>query len=226
MKKIILLTTILMSISTLSFAQFSLPTLPYAYNALEPYIDAETMKIHYNNHHATYVNNLNKALEKYPDYQKWSLDQLIRNINSLPADIQTAVRNNGGGHYNHSLFWTILAPANTTSMSTSLREKLIRDFGSIENFMSEFEKAATGRFGSGWAWLAKDNNGKLFITSTANQDNPIMTFAERRGTPVLGIDVWEHAYYLNYQSKRADYIKAFWKVVNWNEVEKRINETL
>lgn len=224
MKKIILSLATFMCISTLAFSQFSLPPLPYSYSALEPYIDTQTMKIHYNNHHAAYVNNLNKTLEKYPAFQEWSLDELIRSLDKLPNDIQTAVRNNGGGHYNHSLFWTVLAPPNTVNMTTTLREKIIRDFGSVEDFKVEFEKAALGRFGSGWAWLVVDNMGTLRITSTANQDNPTMPLGEKKGVPVLGLDVWEHAYYLKYQSKRADYIKAFWEVVNWIEVERRINK--
>ncbi|MCC8144942.1 MAG: superoxide dismutase [Bacteroidales bacterium] len=204
-------------------AQFSLPVLPYSYDALEPYIDSETMNIHYNNHHATYVKNLNEALAKHPELQNRSIEELIRDINSLPSDVRTAIRNNGGGHYNHTLFWSILAPAGSTQMSANLRQAIERDFGSVDAFKKQFEEAASGRFGSGWAWLIKDNNGRLQITSTPNQDNPIMSVAEMRGTPILGLDVWEHAYYLKYQSKRADYIKAFWDVVNWNEVERLFN---
>lgn len=221
MKKTILL--VLIGLLPLCvFAQFSLPALKYSYNALEPFIDSTTMWIHYNNHHATYVNNLNKAIEKYPELQKKSVEELVKDLDKLPTDIQTAVRNNGGGHYNHTLFWALLAPAGTTSISTKVEKALIKDFGSVETFKTEFAKAATGRFGSGWAWLVQDNSGKLFITSTANQDNPLMPFAEVKGTPILALDVWEHAYYLKYQNKRADYIKNFWNVVNWNKVTERL----
>lgn len=223
MKRIILsLSVIFLVILSLS-AQYSLPKLSYSYSALEPYIDSTTMYIHYNNHHAAYVNNLNAALKNYPELQKKSLAELLQNINILPVEIQTAVRNNGGGHYNHTLFWSLLAPPNSTKMSKKLKKELERNFQSIDNFKAEFEKAATGRFGSGWAWLIKDNNDKLQIISTPNQDNPIMPFAEVKGTPILTLDVWEHAYYLKYQSKRADYIKAFWEVVNWVEVEKLLS---
>lgn len=204
-------------------AQYSLPSLPYAYDALEPYIDTQTMNIHYNNHHATYVKNLNEALSKYPDLQTMPLTDLLKNINSLPADIQVAVRNNGGGHYNHSLFWTLLTPAGSSKMSDRLEALIKKNFGSTDNFMKEFEKAATGRFGSGWAWLIKEPNGTLRIISTPNQDNPIMSVAEIKGNPILALDVWEHAYYLKYQSKRADYIKAFWEIVNWDRVEELLD---
>lgn len=204
-------------------AQYTLPPLPYSYDALEPSIDSQTMNIHYNNHHATYVKNLNEALANYPELQKKELTELIRDINSLPADIRTAVRNNGGGHYNHSLFWTILSPEGSNPISNKFKRTLEENFGSVEAFKKQFEEAASGRFGSGWAWLIKDENGKLHITSTPNQDNPLMSVAEKKGIPLLGLDVWEHAYYLKYQSKRADYIQSFWKIVNWNEVEKRFN---
>lgn len=200
-------------------AQHSLPKLAYSYDALEPYIDSETMNIHYNNHHAAYVNNLNAALADYPDLQKMELTELLQNLDKLPKEIQTTVRNNGGGHYNHTLFWSILAPAGKTKISDKLKSELEKNFGSVEKFKEEFAKAATGRFGSGWAWLIKDKSGKMKIISTANQDNPIMSTAEIQGAPILALDVWEHAYYLKYQSKRADYIKAFWEVVNWEEVE-------
>ena len=223
MKRLFLLLTTALIIQGPLFSQFSLPKLSYAYDAFEPYIDKETMNIHYNNHHAAYVKNLNTALADYPDLQKKSLEYLVQNLGLLPADIQTAVRNNGGGHYNHSLFWTILAPAGTSRISDKFKKEIEKNFGSMATFQSEFEKAATGRFGSGWAWLIKDNNGKLKITSTPNQDNPLMSDAKDKGLPLLGLDVWEHAYYLNYQSRRADYIKAFWNIVNWKEVEKRFD---
>lgn len=220
MKRYLILAMVITSSISLVLAQFKLPDLPYKYNALEPYIDSTTMYIHYNSHHAAYCSNLNKALEKYPELYKKSALELIQNINSLPVDIQTVVRNHGGGFYNHNLFWAMLAPAGTTNISSKMEKILITNFGSVENFKAEFEKAATSRFGSGWAWLIKDGNGKLSITTTANQDSPMMTSAEIKGKALLTLDVWEHAYYLKYQSKRASYIKAFWNVVNWTEVEK------
>ena len=207
-----------------SFGQYKLPELPYKYNALEPYIDSTTMRIHHDLHHATYVSNLNKALEKYPELYTKSVEELIANFTELPKEIQTAVRNNGGGVYNHTFFWNIMAPAGSTTMSSKLEKILTDKFGSIESFKAEFEKAALGRFGSGWAWLVKDQQGDLKIVSTPNQDNCLMPNSELKGKPVLCIDVWEHAYYLKYQNKRAAYVKAFWNVVNWKEVEKRITE--
>ena len=224
MKRLKLLTILLFSISLLSFGQFKLPALGFKYNALEPYIDSTTMYIHYNFHHATYVNNLNKALEKYPELYKKDILDLIQHLNELPADIQTAVKNNGGGYYNHSFFWTVLAPAGTANMSPKLEKILVDNFGSVDAFKAEFEKAAVGRFGSGWVWLIKEPSGKLRIISTANQDNPLMPLAEVKGKPVLTLDVWEHAYYLKYQNKRAAYAKAFWNVVNWTEVERLVGK--
>lgn len=224
MKRIILLSSLLLLAVPAIFSQFTLPKLAYSYDALEPYIDKETMNIHYNNHHATYVKNLNDALKDYPQYQKKEVADLLKNLNTLPSGIQTAVRNNGGGHYNHTLFWANLAPAGSTQMSSDVKKALEDNFGSVDAFKSAFEKAATGRFGSGWAWLIKDDKGKLQIVSTANQDSPIMPFAEVKGTPILALDVWEHAYYLKYQSKRADYIKSFWQVVNWDEVGSRLKK--
>lgn len=224
MKRLKLLTILLFSISLLSFGQFKLPALGFKYNALEPYIDSTTMYIHYNFHHATYVNNLNKALEKYPELYKKDILDLIQHLNELPADIQTAVKNNGGGYYNHSFFWTVLAPAGTANMSPKLEKILVDNFGSVDAFKAEFEKAAVGRFGSGWVWLIKEPSGKLRIISTANQDNPLMPMAEVKGKPVLTLDVWEHAYYLKYQNKRAAYAKAFWNVVNWTEVERLVGK--
>jgi len=213
---------LLLTTTLLCFGQFKLPVLQFKYNALEPTIDSTTMYIHYNFHHAAYVNNLNKALEKYPELYKKDIVELIQNINELPAGIQTAVRNNGGGYYNHSFFWSILAPAGTTPMSPKLEKILVENFGSIDAFKAEFEKAAVGQFGSGWAWVIKEKTGKLRIISTPNQDNSLMQKAEVKGKPVLTIDVWEHAYYLKYQNKRIAYVKAFWNVVNWTEVEKLI----
>jgi len=193
-----------------------LPALPYAHNALEPHIDTQTMEIHHGRHHATYVNNLNAALEGHADLQDKSVEELISNLDALPEAIRTAVRNNGGGHANHTLFWEIISPNGGGSPAGELADAINAAFGSFDNFKAEFAKAATGRFGSGWAWLVVDG-GKVAITSTPNQDSPI----SEGKTPILGLDVWEHAYYLKYQNKRPDYIGAFWNVVNWDEVSKR-----
>jgi Fe-Mn family superoxide dismutase len=193
-----------------------LPPLPYANNALEPHIDELTMQIHHDRHHGTYVNNLNAALEAHPDLQGKSIDQLVSSIDSVPESIRTAVRNNGGGHANHSMFWEIISPNGGGQPTGALADAINAAFGSYDKFKEDFTKAATGRFGSGWAWLVLDG-GKLAITSTANQDNPLMEGKK----PILGLDVWEHAYYLKYQNKRPDYIGAFWNVVNWAEANKR-----
>lgn len=193
-----------------------LPALPYAHNALEPHIDALTMEIHHGRHHATYVNNLNAALEAHPDLQGKSVEELIGDLNAVPEAIRTAVRNNGGGHANHSLFWEVIGPNAGGAPTGALADAINETFGSFDNFKAEFAKAATTRFGSGWAWLIVDG-GKLAVTSTPNQDSPLM----EGKTPILGLDVWEHAYYLKYQNKRPDYIAAFWNVVNWAEVSKR-----
>jgi Fe-Mn family superoxide dismutase len=220
MKRITIFLFLSFCFSVFSYGQYKLPALPYKYSALEPYIDSTTMHIHHDLHHATYVSNLNKALEKYPELYKKDVLELIQNLNQLPAEIQTAVRNNAGGVWNHSFFWTIMAPTGTSPMSAKLEKMLTDNFGSVDAFKAEFEKAAVGRFGSGWAWLIKDSSGKLRIISTPNQDNPLSSTAEVKGTPVLTLDVWEHAYYLKYQNKRAAYAKAFWNVVNWTEVER------
>jgi len=196
-------------------AKFELPSLPYAYDALEPTIDKETMNIHHTKHHNTYVTNLNAALEGHADLQQKSLDEILKNLDAVPADIRTAVRNNGGGHANHSLFWTILSPNGGGEPTGDLADAINSTFGSFDAFKEQFEKAAATRFGSGWAWLVV-NNGKLEITSTPNQDNPV----SEGKTPILGIDVWEHAYYLKYQNKRPEYAKQFWNVVNWDQVQK------
>lgn len=193
-----------------------LPALPYANNALEPHFDALTMEIHHDRHHATYVNNLNAALEAHADLQGKSIEELISNLDALPEGIRTAVRNNGGGHANHSLFWEILSPNGGGNPTGAIADAINAAFGSYDNFKAEFAKVATGRFGSGWAWLIVDGD-KVAITSTPNQDSPIMEGKK----PVLGLDVWEHAYYLNYQNKRPDYIGAFWNLINWEEVNKR-----
>ncbi|MET3292056.1 superoxide dismutase [Brevibacillus fluminis] len=193
-----------------------LPALPYAFNALEPHFDALTMEIHHDRHHATYVNNLNAALEGHADLQAKSIEELIANLDAVPEAIRTAVRNNGGGHANHTLFWEILSANGGGAPSGELADAINTKFGSFDNFKAEFAKAATTRFGSGWAWLIVDG-GELAITSTPNQDSPLF----EGKTPVLGLDVWEHAYYLKFQNKRPDYIGAFWNVVNWDEVSKR-----
>ncbi|WKN31775.1 superoxide dismutase [Porifericola rhodea] len=195
---------------------FELPDLPYSFDALEPHIDAKTMEIHHGKHHGGYVSKLNAAIEGTPQADS-SLDDLMKNMGSL----STAVRNNGGGHYNHSLFWSVLSPNGGGQPSGDLASAIDTAFGSFDKFKEEFNNAAATRFGSGWAWLIVDANGALKVTSTPNQDNPAMEIAEVKGTPILGLDVWEHAYYLNYQNKRPDYISAFWNVVNWEEVSKR-----
>lgn len=195
---------------------FTLPALPYASNALEPHIDARTMEIHHGKHHNAYVTNLNKAIEG-TDLEKLSIEEICKNISKHPV----AVRNNGGGHYNHSLFWTIMGPKGGGAPSGALADAINSAFGSFDGFKEKFSTAGATRFGSGWAWLIKDGSGKLAVTSTPNQDNPLMDVAEAKGTPILGLDVWEHAYYLNYQNRRPDYISAFWNVINWDEVAKR-----
>ncbi|OMC70442.1 superoxide dismutase [Paenibacillus odorifer] len=195
---------------------FQLPALPYPNNALEPHIDALTMEIHHDRHHNTYVTNLNAALEKAPELQSKSIEELLTDLNAVPEAIRTAVRNNGGGHANHTLFWEVIGPNGGGAPTGALAEAIDKELGGFEKFKEDFAAAATTRFGSGWAWLVV-KDGKLAVTSTPNQDNPISEGA----TPILGLDVWEHAYYLNYQNKRPDYIKAFWNVVNWEEVSKR-----
>ena len=193
-----------------------LPALPYAYDALEPFIDTMTMQIHHGKHHATYVANLNAALEKTPELQTKSVDDLLRGLSSVPESIRTAVRNNGGGVANHNMFWSIMAPKAGGEPSGHLADAIKASFGSFESFKGEFKKAALGRFGSGWAWLI-NTGGKVSIESTANQDSPL----SEGKSPILTLDVWEHAYYLKYQNKRADYVDAWWSVVNWSEVAKR-----
>lgn len=199
-------------------AKFQLPDLPYAYDALEPSIDKETMNIHHTKHHNAYVTNLNGALEDHSDLQEKSLEDLISDLDALPEDIRTAVRNNGGGHANHSLFWKVLSPNGGGNPTGELADKINETFGSFDKFKEEFEQAAATRFGSGWAWLVM-NNGELEVMSTPNQDSPLM----EGKTPLLGLDVWEHAYYLKYQNKRPEYISAFWNIVNWDEVTNNFN---
>jgi Fe-Mn family superoxide dismutase len=195
---------------------FTLPELPYAFNALEPHIDGRTMEIHHGKHHNAYVTNLNNAVAGKPE-ESMSIEEICKHISKHPV----AVRNNGGGHYNHSLFWTILGPKAGGKPTGAVADAINAAFGSFDEFKTRFSAAGATRFGSGWAWLTVDGSGKLEISSTPNQDNPLMDIAEVKGTPILGLDVWEHAYYLNYQNRRPDYIAAFWNVVNWNEVAKR-----
>jgi Fe-Mn family superoxide dismutase len=196
---------------------FELPKLPYAYEALEPFIDAQTMNIHHTKHHQAYITNLNGALEKRPELASWSLEDLVARLADVPEDVRTVVRNHGGGTLNHNIFWEVMAPNAGGEPTGALAKAIESDFGSFANFKAEFEKAAIGRFGSGWAWLAKQGS-KLMVVSTPNQDNPLTDGL----TPLLGIDVWEHAYYLKYQNRRPEYVSNWWNVVNWEEVARRL----
>ena len=196
---------------------FTLPALPYAYDALTPYIDEETMHLHHEKHHNAYITNANAALEKHPELADKTIEELLADLNSIPEDIRTAVRNNGGGHANHNLFWTVLAPNAGGEPTGAVKDGIEEAFGSFDAMKEKFSAAAAGRFGSGWAWLVV-SDGKLEITSTPNQDSPI----SEGKTPILGLDVWEHAYYLNYKNVRPEYIKAFWNLVNWDEVNRRL----
>ena len=208
--------------SAVAMAQFNQAPLPYASNALEPAIDTQTMDIHYGKHHKAYVDNLNAQIKTYPELDQLSVEQIQAQISKY----NTAVRNNGGGHYNHTFFWESLAPvAKGREPSAALLKKITADFGSLDAFKQKFNEAATTRFGSGWAWLIVQPDGKLAVTSTPNQDNPLMDVVDQKGTPLLALDVWEHAYYLKYQNRRADYSKAFWSVVNWNKVNARFAAT-
>jgi superoxide dismutase, Fe-Mn family len=197
-----------------------LPALPYDFAALEPHIDAQTMQIHHDKHHAAYVNNLNAALEKYPQLQNKSAEELISDLNSVPEDIRTAVRNNGGGHVNHTMFWKIMGPDGGGEPTGAIAGAIREAFGDFDSFKQQFNDAGVKRFGSGWVWLVRGTGGKLQITSTANQDNPL----SEGNYPILGNDVWEHAYYLKYQNKRPDYLAAWWNVVNWDEVNRRFQQ--
>ncbi len=197
-----------------------LPPLPYAYDALEPHVDKETMTLHHDKHHQAYVNNLNAALEKYPDLQNRSAEELIRDLNSVPEDIRMAVRNNGGGHVNHTMFWEIMGPNAGGEPTGALAEAINQAFGSFEDFKKQFNDAGAKRFGSGWAWLVRNSSGQLQIVSTQNQDNPL----SEGHYPILGNDVWEHAYYLKYQNRRPDYLNAWWNTVNWEEVNRRFEQ--
>jgi len=196
------------------------PPLPYDYNALEPTIDEQTMHLHHDKHHAAYVTNLNKALEQHPELGDKSAEDLIRDLNSVPEDIRTAVRNNGGGHVNHTMFWQIMSPGGGGEPTGAIAEAINEAFGSFDAFKTQFNDAGAKRFGSGWVWLVRGGDGKLQITSTANQDNPL----SEGSFPILGNDVWEHAYYLNYQNRRPEYLGAWWNVVNWDEVNKRFEQ--
>lgn len=198
---------------------FELPSLPYAYDALEPHIDARTMEIHHTKHHQAYIDKANAALEGHSDLQGKSIEELLADLNALPESIRGAIRNNGGGHANHSLFWTIMAPGAGGAPQDKLSTAIDAAFGSFDKFKEQFAAAGATRFGSGWAWLVRKSDGGLAVMSTANQDSPISEGV----TPILGLDVWEHAYYLNYQNRRPDYISAFWNVVNWQEVAKRFD---
>lgn len=196
---------------------FTLPALTYAENALEPHIDARTMNIHHTKHHQAYINNLNNAIAGNAKLESMTAEDLVSHINDVPENIRTAVRNNGGGHVNHTLFWEIMTPGGSNTPTGKLAAAIDATFGSFDAFKEKFSAAGAGRFGSGWAWLAQDGSGKLQVYSTANQDSPLM----EGHTPLLGLDVWEHAYYLNYQNRRPDYIKAWWNVVNWDVVGKK-----
>jgi Fe-Mn family superoxide dismutase len=200
---------------------FELPKLPYGYAALEPHVDARTMEIHHSKHHQAYVTNLNNAIAG-TEAEALSIEDICRNISKYPV----AVRNNGGGHYNHSLFWNIMAPNAGGSPQGELAEAITKQFGSFEDFKTQFSQAAISRFGSGWAWLVVKDDKSLCVCSTPNQDNPLMDIAECKGVPILGIDVWEHAYYLHYQNRRPDYVSAFWNVINWDEVARRFSAAM
>ena len=200
---------------------FELEALPYANDALEPHIDKDTMEIHHDRHHQAYVDNLNKAIAG-TDAENASLEDILANISKYPA----AVRNNGGGHYNHELFWSILTPTKGTKPSAKLEKAINETFGSLDALKEKVNAAGAARFGSGWSWLSVDKKGKLFVSSTANQDNPLMDVVKEKGTPILGLDVWEHAYYLRYQNKRADYLTAIWNIINWDAVSARYEKAL
>jgi Fe-Mn family superoxide dismutase len=197
---------------------YSLPQLPYPYDVLEPYIDKMTMEIHHTKHHQAYVNNLNSALEKYSEFHNLELEEILKNLDQLPEEIKTAIRNNGGGHYNHSLFWEIMGPNGGGEPKGKLKEEIEKNFGSFEEFKKLFSETAIKHFGSGWAWLVITSDKKLKVYSLLNQDNPLMN----GDIPIMGLDVWEHAYYLKYQNRRAEYVEAWWHVVNWNKIEENL----
>jgi len=199
---------------------YELPPLPYDYDALEPYIDAETMRFHHDNHHATYVKNLNAAVEKYPDLQSKSPEDLLRNINDVPEDIRKTVRNNGGGHVNHTMFWQIMGPNGGGEPTGAIADAIKQTFGSFGAFKEQFNKTAAGHFGSGWSWLIRTSDGQLQVTDTLNQDSPLM----EGHYPIMGNDLWEHAYYLKYQNRKAEYFDAWFNVLNWDEINKRFEQ--
>ncbi|HEV2405338.1 MAG TPA: superoxide dismutase [Ktedonobacterales bacterium] len=199
---------------------YQLPPLPYDYNALEPHIDEQTMRLHHDKHHQAYVDNVNKALQGQAQFENLPIEELLRRINEVPADIRTAVQNNGGGHANHSMYWQIMKPNGGGTPTGELADAINAAFGSFDNFKTAFNDAGTKRFGSGWAWLVLGQDGKLAVTSTANQDSPLMTGQH----PIMGNDVWEHAYYLKYQNRRAEYLNAWWNVVNWDEIAQRYSQ--
>ena len=203
-----------------------LSALHYAYDALEPYIDARTMEIHHDKHHAAYVNNLNAAIAKHSELEGKSLDDLITKLNDVPEDIRAAVRNNGGGHWNHTFFWNVMGKDGGDQPAGDLANAIQTDFGSFAQFQEKFVNAGTTRFGSGWAWLIVNGQGGLLVVSTPNQDNPLMDVSDINGTPILGVDVWEHAYYLKYQNRRPDYLKAFFNVINWDAVSENYSGSL
>lgn len=217
---ITLIPTISAKSSNLSDSQFELKPLPYAYDALEPYIDKETMMLHHDKHEKAYLDNLNKAISKYPELYRKGIEGILKDLNSVPEDIRETVKNNAGGVYNHEFFWSIMSPEKNQSPSGDLLKAINKDFQSFDNFKAKFKEAALGRFGSGWAFLVKDKDGKLSIISTANQDSPI----SQNLTPIIGIDVWEHAYYLKYQNRRGDYIDNWWNVVNWKQAENNYSD--
>lgn len=216
---ITLIPTITAKSNNLGDSEFELKALPYAYDALEPYIDKETMMLHHDKHEKAYLDNLNKAIAKYPELYKKGLEGILKDLNSVPEDVRETVKNNAGGVYNHDFFWSIMSPEKDQNPNGDLLKAIIKAFGSLDNFKTKFKDAALGRFGSGWAWLILDKDGNLSIISTANQDSPI----SQGLTPILGLDVWEHAYYLKYQNKRGDYIDNWWHVVNWKQVESNYN---
>lgn len=199
---------------------FQMLPLPYAYNALEPHIDAQTVELHYSKHHQTYLNNLNGAIEKHPELANLTIEQLLQDLNAIPEDVRTVVRNNGGGYHNHNIYWAIMGPNKGGEPRGQVAQAINTAFGSFQSFKEQIEKAGMGRFGSGWAWLSKKNDGSLAIHSTPNQDSPLMEGM----VPVLGVDVWEHAYYLKYQNRRAEYLTNWWNLVNWEEVERRFQQ--
>jgi Fe-Mn family superoxide dismutase len=201
---------------------YSLPTLNYSYDALEPYIDKMTMEIHHTKHHQAYINNLNSALEKYSEFHDLELEEILKKLNQLPEEIKTAVRNNGGGHYNHSLFWEIMKPNGGGEPKGKLKEEIEKNFGSFEEFKKLFSETAIKHFGSGWGWLVLSSDRKLKVYSLLNQDTPLMN----GDIPIMGIDVWEHAYYLKYQNRRAEYIEAWWNVINWDKIEENLSKYL